>query len=363
MESMSSCRPSTSEWRSKLFVGGNLHSLVNYVLNLEFFLKKVIGKCFPIIKFKHPKSSSESEVIYDTGEIPSIFNFVNSSGTQVDHCFQPRKTVVKNNIVLDSKIGVVYERGNRLVPSSSSWPINELIRDPYNGSDFLTIFQNLKLTDQSIYSLLPSNGFYHWLIEDLPRYLIARKHAGSEVKTLIYQGAPQYVRDFCGIFAIEYIEVPRVFLVPKLILGEKNPETGIPNPLDIKILRDSFLLQENINPRRKIYVSRTGSTRSPIWERELSLKLETIGWHVLQCESMNFKQQVEVFQNAETICGVHGAGLAGIVWARPGTEVIELNENFRSDCFNFLAQLMGHRMRQVSTSDMTLTEIERLIIQ
>jgi hypothetical protein len=344
-------------------VGGNLYSSVNYVLNLEFLLKKLIGRYFPIIKFKHPISNSESEITFDTGEIPSTFNFVDSNGTKVNHFFRPRKAVIKNNVVLDSKIGVAYERGNRLVPRSSSWPISELIHDPYNGSDFLSIFSNLKLSDQSLYTSLPSNGFYHWIMEDAPRYLISRKHVGSEVKTLIYQGAPQYVRDFCQIFGIEYVEVPRVFLVPKLILGEKNPETGIPNPHDIKILRDSFLLQENINPKRKIYVSRIGSTRSPIWEKELSLKLEKLGWYVLQCESMNLEQQVEVFQSAETICGPHGAGLTGMVWAKPGTQVIELNQNFRSNCFNFLGQLMGHRMRQVSTSALTLSEIERSIIQ
>ena len=363
MEFMSSCRPSTSEWRSKLVVGDGLHSLVIYIINIEFFLKKVIGRVLPAIKFRHQKSNSESESVFNAGEVPRAINLVESIGTQRFHLFQPRKVVVKKNVILNSKIGVVYESGNKLVPSSSSWPINEIARDSYNGSDILSKFSYFKVNNQTSYSCLPSNGFYHWIMEDLPRYLILREYMERDIKTLVYQNAPQYVRDFCEMFGIEFIEVPRVFLVPSFTFGERNPETGIPNPYDIKILRESLLQKDNIKSKKKLYVSRTDSTRSPIWEMELSVKLESLGWKILHCERMHLKEQIELFQSAETICGVHGAGLVGMVWAKPGTQIIELNDNFRSDCFNFLAQLMGHRMSRVNTAGMTSSEIEGYIIR
>ena len=363
MEFMSSCRPSTSEWRFKLVVGDGLHSLVIFILNVEFLLKKAIGRILPAIKFRHQKSNSESELVLNAGEVSSAINLVDSIGTQRFHLFQPRKVVVKKNVILNSKSGMAYENGNKLIPRSSSWPINELIRDSYNGSDIVSKLSTFKVTNETNYSCLPSNGFYHWIIEDLPRYLILREYMERDIKTLVYHNAPQYVRDFCEMFGIEFIEVPRVFLVPSFTFGERNPETGIPNPYDIKILRDTLVHKDNTKSNEKLYVSRTDSTRSPSWEMELSLKLENLGWRILHCERMHLKEQIDLFQSAETICGVHGAGLVGMVWAKPGTHIIELNDNFRSDCFNFLAQLMGHRMSRVNTAGMTLSEIEEYIIR
>ena len=38
----------------------------------------------------------------------------------------------------------------------------------------------------------------------------------------------------------------------------------------------------------------------------------------------NFREQVNLFHNAECIVGLHGAGFVNVVFCKPGTKIIEL---------------------------------------
>ena len=42
---------------------------------------------------------------------------------------------------------------------------------------------------------------------------------------------------------------------------------------------------------------------------------------------LTFTKQIEVFNNANLILGLHGAGFANIAFCKPGTKIIELRTN------------------------------------
>ena len=53
---------------------------------------------------------------------------------------------------------------------------------------------------------------------------------------------------------------------------------------------------------------------------------------------MKFSEQVDLFCNAEHIVGLHGAGLANIVFCQPGTRVIELTNVTTESMYEIIAK-------------------------
>jgi capsular polysaccharide biosynthesis protein len=76
---------------------------------------------------------------------------------------------------------------------------------------------------------------------------------------------------------------------------------------------------------KRVYISRLNSSRSPNFEKELVYRLREEGWEILNTESMSLIDQVNTISSASTLCGVHGAGLAGMIWMTSGSQVIELD--------------------------------------
>ena len=47
----------------------------------------------------------------------------------------------------------------------------------------------------------------------------------------------------------------------------------------------------------------------------------------VKLHEINFKEQVDLFNKAECVVGLHGAGFANIIFCKPGTKVIELKNS------------------------------------
>jgi capsular polysaccharide biosynthesis protein len=63
---------------------------------------------------------------------------------------------------------------------------------------------------------------------------------------------------------------------------------------------------------------------------------------------MSFEEQVGLFASASVIVAIHGAGLANLVFSRPGTKVIELfPPSHVIDCYSKLAACLGIAHYQV----------------
>ena len=53
---------------------------------------------------------------------------------------------------------------------------------------------------------------------------------------------------------------------------------------------------------------------------------------------MKFSEEIDLFYNAECIVGLHGAGLANIVFCKPGTKVIELTNITTASMYEIIAK-------------------------
>lgn len=99
-----------------------------------------------------------------------------------------------------------------------------------------------------------------------------------------------------------------------------------------ELLDDPELMKQNL----VLYSATTGSERREIRSlNQVEKALQEVygqegpggmnGLVVAELESMTFAEQVHLFRGARAIIGIHGAGLANMVFCRPGTTLIEVD--------------------------------------
>lgn len=97
-------------------------------------------------------------------------------------------------------------------------------------------------------------------------------------------------------------------------------------------------------PGKRIYLSRKpGAMRTILNEDELLPVLQDRGFQVIWAEDLNFAQQVALFASASHLVGLHGGGLANLVWVPPGCRVLEIFNPDTIDrrCYWSLCHTMG----------------------
>jgi hypothetical protein len=245
---------------------------------------------------------------------------------------------------VDLKAGHAFVSDYSVIEETSNWPVTDLVKG--NIPRPFLIPSEIKTDGLSTY--IPSTGFYHWLIEDLPPVIrIVEEYKIRRVE--IYDKAPAYLLDFLSRFEIAHRKHPRFSRFDSIVVPERIQNVGNANPDDMKLLRSFFLKNSLLQVKReKLYVSRRLSSRSPKFEKNLEEYLANIGWHIVYLEKLDLFTQVALFKSASAIIGVHGAGLSGMVFCEPDIPVIELFPLERDlKCFENLAKSTGQNFERI----------------
>jgi len=75
--------------------------------------------------------------------------------------------------------------------------------------------------------------------------------------------------------------------------------------------------------KRRLLVARKGPTRKIHNIEQVQAFLSKCGFETIYLEGMTIVDQILLFQSAEFVIGPHGAGLANLLFCKPGTKVIE----------------------------------------
>jgi hypothetical protein len=190
---------------------------------------------------------------------------------------------------------------------------------------------------------LPDNSFFHFLIEDLPRYLQARSLkkesitiAGSQSKYIV-----EILNTFTGgnyLFA-ECATKPEFVYISEKITGQ------LFSSFDLDILKQNFSQYLIKSERQNIFISRKDISGTKHVTRGINLKntIEEVfvnkGFKIVYFEEMSLFEQIALCQNANVIAGYHGAGLANIIWAERGTRIIEITRSRVTRHFEHISKI------------------------
>jgi capsular polysaccharide biosynthesis protein len=218
-------------------------------------------------------------------------------------------------------------------------------------------------------TFLGTQGYYHWLIEDLPAFLQAIEEVPN-ARVVVRQRSPQFVLDALEIMGITPLEVPVSVKIRSFVFASRSTAL-YPNSIDVLTLRKfrEKVCAEPLQGGRQIYVSRKLSGRTPTNESEVEALFLSFGFEIVCLEVIGFQEQIRMFAGANVVAGTHGAGLANVVWCPEGSaHLVEISKDDFPKCFAALAQVARVDYTEVlssSTDEWTvdLTQLELVLRQ
>jgi hypothetical protein len=271
-------------------------------------------------------SSERIEVVYDP-----------RCGVEKTHIFEARHCFRLEDVILEPLQGLIYSKFGNLVKESTPWNPYVLYHTfPWNSDRFV------KSIDLHSCIYLSSNAYWHWLIEDLPSTIFAlEKYPSSPL--LVAANCPPYVQDFLNTVDREIIYLDGPVRVKSIMMVSKGQDSGWPHRDDLSILASYNPFKEAQDQEissNRVYISRRGSRRSPSNEGSIEEVFEDFGFRILRLEEFNLIDEVKVLSGVSFLAGVHGAGLANLVWMKSGSKVLDIaNTNYWTESIHRLAHL------------------------
>ena len=219
----------------------------------------------------------------------------------------------------------------------------------YNRPPIVIPPVDLKLSGEYVhFGALWVPGYYHWVLDVLPRLLFVERFDRLRGMPLIVQrGITQAQRESLQILGISpdrIIEFNGNHWQVEQLYYVQHGTYACPTPLHTQWLRERFA-PHSITRSRRLYISREDAARRRVVnEPDLVRELVSYGFEVVTLSGMSFADQARLFNEAEIIVGPHGGGLTNAVFAKPGTTLIELfSPSYMNGCFWALANACGHR--------------------
>ncbi|MHC2090032.1 glycosyltransferase family 61 protein [Methylobacterium sp. CM6244] len=225
---------------------------------------------------------------------------------------------------------------------------------------------SVDVTDRKTVKTLPlafaanrmSRGLYHWLIDHLPRFawIVPSGILSNKQFSILLNGHRPFESETLDLLGLRHVAVgltETVFverlLVPPPVLPLDAGDLHLPavfEPLGERA--DAIAREQGAHLPERVYITRRDATRRPLVnESEIEREVAAHDFTVLEFSALPLWHQIAIARNARIIMGPHGAGLSHIVFAKPGTKVIELmpiRDGTYKQRFNFvrLSLLRGH---------------------
>lgn len=180
-----------------------------------------------------------------------------------------------------------------------------------------------------------TRGIYHFLVDRIPLLAwMMDNDAARDVPVLLNGGAPGFERelmDLAGFGEDRVYAIKDVIFVERLVMVIGGFETlagwhHIAPVMDGMVERARRIArQQGTSLPDQVYISRSMASRRPMTNEDAVHDAMTArGITVLHFETLPVWHQIAIASHARTIVAPHGAGLAHLVAAATGTQVIEI---------------------------------------
>ena len=191
-----------------------------------------------------------------------------------------------------------------------------------------------------------SANIYHWFLDALPRLALLDELPG-DTGILVPSAIGRYALETLHWLGLEgrcRLAREDHLLVEHFHFASPTAMTGCDNPYAIGFSRDAFLgwADKTFTSPKRFYIQRIGKGRGVLNEAEVIAFFRDCGWGIVDPEALTMAQQIQLYSQAEAICGVHGAGFTNLLWCQPNCRVIELcANNCLNGCYEGIAQYIG----------------------
>ena len=198
-----------------------------------------------------------------------------------------------------------------------------------------------------------ADNYWHWITEVLPRAWILEELPALAGRTLIYpELKTAFQRDSLAAIGIDpanvrQVKAPAEVTVDNAVVPSMLSPGGYGPAIPAWYRRRLGLArahEQADKTRRRLFISRGAATRRLIEdEARLYAAVAPLGFEYLVPDKLSFAEQVALFASAEVVIGAMGSNLTNVIFARPGTKVIEIaHEKLFAKYIWFISNACGH---------------------
>ncbi len=200
-----------------------------------------------------------------------------------------------------------------------------------------------------------ADNYYHFRLQCLPRVLLARRVIEMDavahwVVPPLRSGFQRRLLAAAGVPTDRLVEpkAGEVLLADDLIVPSIPGEDRYVAEWAWRYSASVIAPDDTFPAHEKVYVRRGHDrVRRLVNEAQVIPFLEARGFVCLAMDTLSLEQQAALFGSARVIVGVHGAAFTNLIYARPGTRLVEIMPaNYVDPCFERLATSLGldHRV-------------------
>lgn len=187
----------------------------------------------------------------------------------------------------------------------------------------------------------------HWLLDALPR-LALLKEFPADTRIIVPPKLAAYQRESLAMLGLAG---DRLRPSPETHLEVENYYLSAPpsmiacySPYAVRFLRENFLPKADTSyhgPKR-FFITRRNVARNTGNVAELESFFADIGWGVIDLCDLTFAQEIQLFAEAEAVCGVFGSGLSNVIFSRPDCAVVAMGHDYWTDgVLDWIVQVVG----------------------
>jgi len=249
-------------------------------------------------------------------------------------------TIPEKYLARISKVRLVGKNGLVILPDGSVSVETMYSRERVKEDLALQKWPTLKTRKMpgSYYSLLMLWGwegnYYHWLHDVLLRLHEIINRLPKDVLFISPPKLKPFQIDSLRVLGIDpeqlvFFSGDEIWELEELYYSPPTARTGHSSAAALDWFRQKTSDAYGINPggHRRIFISREMAARRAIANMdEIRPVLDEYDIEVWKAETLSFRDQADLFSQAELIVSTHGAGLTNVLFAKSGTQVLEIFE-------------------------------------
>lgn len=189
-------------------------------------------------------------------------------------------------------------------------------------------------------------NYYHWLLDGLARWLVYRQ----DMPGLLPWSGQRFQQEGPGLLPglsarALTLSPGQAIEVGALHWCDTLTSHGTAFHPEVRAFGAAVTAQVSPGDGCDLYVSRDDTPHRPLLNQAAVEQLcQAHGFRVVRLSELRVADQVSLFASARRIVAPHGAGLANIVFCRPGCAILELHmDHYVNWCFRRLAATMQLR--------------------
>lgn len=184
-------------------------------------------------------------------------------------------------------------------------------------------------------------NYFHWLLDGLTRLAI-REQVPEPTKIIIPANPSGFVTQTIRLLGLEdqVLSAPaKCIQLERFYFCSPTAMTGVWNPFGYRWLKERFSPYfAEVCSGRPVFLTRRDASRLPVNLEEIEARFSKMGFSIIDCGSISVLEQIRALSGAPAIAGLHGAAMTNLLWARPGTPVLELFQpDFLNACYEQIA--------------------------